>query len=660
MPQALVGIAIFFLGGLVSPLAGARWKGPLFALGAGLAQVFILPAVLRVLWEGHPLTLAVDFSFPIGLAVFRMDPLAAFFALIISIGGLLTALYSLGYMKMYRESGYSLSTYYLGMGLLIAAMLLVVLVQNALLFMIVWEIMSLASFFLVSFEHHKEEVRRAGVYYLVSMQVGAAFLMTAFAWASTRTGSLDFASFSQVLGGQDLSAAGLFLLFLTGFGVKAGLLPLHTWLPLAHPAAPTGVSAIMSGVMIKTGIYGILRILLIGGVPHLLLAYLVFGLSLLTGIFGVINAIAQHDLKKLLAYHSIENIGIIGSGLGLGMLGLAYGQNTIALFGFLGGLLHVLNHFIFKSLLFYGAGVIYLKTHTREIDRLGGLIHELPVTAVLFLIGSLAISGLPVFNGFISEFAIFAGLARSLTLGSVSLNVAILCGLAGLAFIGALALLCFTKVFSICFLGTPRVPHPEPLTEAAFSMVAPMLVLTVMILGIGLFAPLVLPLLTHVLGQFVPGLGGAEFAGLLALYRRLSLAIAALGGFSLFFLGLRWFLLRGKAVTRFKTWDCGYQEGSSRFSYTASSFAAPFMQLVALVVPQELHVQPPQGLFPREAHYASHSHDLLEIMLIRPVNAFLGRFLGLFTWIQSGRTQQYILYGLIFLVLLIIWIMGFS
>jgi len=656
MNLLLIGAAVFFTGGVLELLIRQKRTGVVFAVSAALAQLLILPPVFAVLINGYSLAFVVDFSFPIGMAYLRLDPLAAFFVFIISIGGLLAAVYSLGYMKMYSESRYSLPVYYFFIALLVTAMLLVVTVQNALLFMIVWEIMSLASFFLVSFEHHKEEVRKAGLYYLIAMQAGAALLLTAFAWAATLAGSLDFAALGRVLGTPGAVSTCLFLFFFFGFGFKAGLLPVHTWLPLAHPAAPTGVSAIMSGVMIKTGIYGILRILLLGGVPNVFLAYFVFGVSLVTGIFGVMNAIVQHDLKKLLAYHSIENIGIIGIGIGLGMLGMVYRQEGLALCGLLGGLLHVFNHFTFKSLLFYGAGVVYTKTHTREIDKLGGLIHYLPVTATLFLVGSLAISGLPLFSGFISEFAIYTGLVRGLAAGSAILRIAIGCGLAGLAFIGVMAVLCFTKVFSVCFLGSPRAPRPERLSEGSAALLIPMAALSVFIILIGLYPLLALPFLKNTVTQFIPGSTAAAWDNLMALFGRLSLATAALGGLIVFFLSLRQLLLRGRPVQIFKTWDCGYQVESSRMSYTASSFAAPFLQLIAPFVPGHLKVRPPQGLFPREASYESHHDDFVAYYLIDPLNGLVRRFLGLFTWMQSGRTQQYILYGLAFLVMLIAWI----
>ena len=657
MTPLVIGTALFFLGGFLELFGPQKRSGVAFAGSAVLAQVFILPTIFPVLTAGNSLSLAVDFSFPIGRAFLRLDPLAAFFALIISLGGLLAAIYSLGYMKMYRTGSYSLAMYYFFMGLLIAAMLLVVTVQNALLFLIVWEIMSLASFFLVTFEHQKEEVRRVGLYYLISMQVSAAFLVAAFAWTATLTDSLDFADFGGILGLPGTISTCLFLLFLIGFGCKAGLAPMHTWLPLAHPAAPTGVSALMSGVMIKTGIYGLLRVLMIGGVPNITMGYLVFGLSLISGIFGVMNAIVQHDLKKLLAYHSIENIGIIGIGIGMGMLGIARRQDAIALCGLLGGLLHVFNHFTFKSLLFYGAGVVYAKTHTRDIEKLGGLIHYLPVTAMLFLIASLAISGMPLFSGFISEFAIYTGLVRGLASGSAIFPVAIACGLTGLAFIGILAVLCFTKVFSVCFLGLPRVSPKEKLSEGSAFMLTPMLILGIFIVFIGLFPLIALPLLKNVVLQFIPRSASMDWNDMMALFGRLSLAMVVLGGLVLFFVVLRRILLQGKEVTIFKTWDCGYQVESSRMSYTGSSFAAPFMHLIAPFIPHQVKVRQPQGLFPRDGHYESHHDDFVAYYLINPLNSFIGWFMGLFTWVQSGRTQQYILYGLVFLVILIVWIM---
>ncbi|MFH1008696.1 MAG: proton-conducting transporter membrane subunit [Candidatus Latescibacterota bacterium] len=656
MNLLLIGVALFFAAGLVAIPLPQKRKGIAYVSFAASAQIFILPLVIKALLGSPTLNLSVHFSGPIGDVTLLLDPLAAFFMFFISLGGLLAGIYSLGYMKMYQDSDrHSLSTYYFFMGLLVVAMLLVVIVQNALFFLIVWEIMSLASFFLVSFEHQKEEVRKAGLYYLIAMQIGAAALLVAFGWSTVLTGSMDFGALSTL---SPAAATFVFILFFIGFGTKAGFVPLHTWLPLAHPAAPTAVSAMMSGVMIKTGIYGILRIILIIGVPSPWLAYLVFGIALLSGLLGVIHAIAQHDLKKLLAYHSIENIGIIGLGIGVGMLGIISGRALIAVAGFLGALLHVFNHFTFKSLLFYGAGIIYSKTHTRNIDQLGGLVRVLPYTAALFLIGSLAISGLPLLSGFVSEFAVYFGMAQSLSEHNIYLNVTAGIGLAGLALIGTMAALCFTKVFSICFLGNPRTSWQGTPSEASSTMLAPMIVLASFIVFIGLFTPLILPFLSGVVKQFCHESFYPAWNEILDIFLEINGALLIFGGLILFFIGLRWMLLRNKTVALFKTWDCGYQAQSSRIQYTASSFACSFLRLAANIVPQKKHIVRPQGLFPTQALYESHSDDLIARWMIRPLVGLLHYFLGLLSWIQSGHTQQYILYGLVFLVMLVIWVIG--
>ncbi|MHB1686731.1 MAG: proton-conducting transporter transmembrane domain-containing protein [Ignavibacteriaceae bacterium] len=664
MNNIFIGTILFFAGGLFAIFFKEKFKGITFLVFAAIAQVFILPETLRILLNGGQTEARLFFSEPIGISFLRLDPLAAMFVLIISLGSLLAAIYSTGYMKMYSGNKAALSSYYFFLGMMTSSMLLVVTVQNAILFLIVWEVMSISSFFLVSFENNIVEVRKASIYYLIAMQIGAAFLIAGFAWASTSTGSLDFKSFQSASGGVLNNSSGisilLFMLFFIGFGTKAGFVPMHTWLPKAHPAAPTGVSALMSGVMIKTGIYGILRIILLSGAPNATLAYFVFAVSLATGIIGIANAVSQKDLKKLLAYSSIENIGIIGMGIGIGMLGLVYNNAAIALLGFLGALLHVVNHFTFKSVLFYGAGVVYSKTHTRNIDKLGGLVKYLPTTSILFLISSLAISGLPVFSGFVSEFLIYLGLAKSFSINNLSINIVAVLGMSGLAFIGAMALLSFTKVYGITFLGLPRTQfHTQP-NEKEFSLLAPMVFLVVIIFTIGLFPYLAVFLLGNVVKQFLPTDSFVEFSQILMTLKMLSNYLLIFGSLIIFFYVIRLILLRKKEVEFFKTWDCGYQQGSSRLQYTSSSYAQPFLHLVAELVPQKINVNKEPVLFPKEASLDSNAQDFFERFLIQPNLRFLKKFLNLFSWIQSGRMQQYIIYGLIFLVFLLIWIFGVS
>ncbi|MBQ8168321.1 hydrogenase, partial [bacterium] len=412
MDYFFIGIIILFLSGITSILF--KNKIAVLSLISAVASVLCIIPAVDVLLNGNSLVQSFDFNSLFGTVNFVIDPLAAFFVIVISVMSLASVIYSKGYLKPYIEKGKNINSHLVFLPVLIASMMTVVTCQNALMFLICWEIMSLSSFFLVIFENEKKEVRRAGIKYLVFMHLSVLFIMAAFAMLSLKSGSFDFASFKMVLQNNSHFANVIFMLTFIGFGTKAGFVPFHNWLPDAHPAAPSHVSAIMSGVMIKTGIYGILRTLDLIGTPSKSIAYAVLIISIVSALYGVLYAITQHDLKRLLAYHSIENIGIIGMGLGVGMLGLAYNSPVVAVLGFAGGILHILNHSIFKELLFLSAGSVYTKTHTRDIETLGGLIKVMPKTAILFLIGSVAICGLPPFNGFISEFLVYFGMFKGL------------------------------------------------------------------------------------------------------------------------------------------------------------------------------------------------------------------------------------------------------
>ena len=368
-------------------------------------------------------------------------------------------------------------------------MLLVVVARNGVLFLMSWELMSLASFFLVTLEDEKESVRRAGWIYLVAMHLGTAFLLALFLLLGKNAGSLDFERLSTAAAPSGV----FFLLAVIGFGTKAGFIPMHVWLPEAHPAAPSHVSAVMSGVMIKTGIYGLLRMLTLLGPPPAWWGWTLVAIGVVSGILGVLYALSQHDLKRLLAYHSVENIGIIALGLGVGVLGISYQNPTMAALGLTGGLLHVVNHAVFKSLLFLGAGSVLHATGTGELDRLGGLLKRMPVTGATFLIGAAAISGLPPLNGFVSEFLIYlgaiAGLGSQAHIAPAWPLMSVLV-VGGLALIGGLAAACFTKAFGIVFLGEPRSGEAAHAHEAGAAMRWPMVVLAGLCVLIGLAAPL--------------------------------------------------------------------------------------------------------------------------------------------------------------------------
>ena len=405
MNSYFIGVIILLLSGFIAGSFSKKFKTIVLSILTAIGSVLCLIPASSVLLGKDSLGKAFYFNDLFGIVNFIIDPLSAFFIVVICVMSLVSVIYSNGYLKPYLESK-NINSHLVFLPMLIASMLAVVTCQNALMFLICWEIMSLSSFFLVIFESNKKEVIKAGIKYLVFMHVSVLFIIMAFALLSIKAGSFDFMAFKDVLVNNKALANVVFLLAFVGFGTKAGFVPFHNWLPDAHPAAPSHVSAIMSGVMIKTGFYGILRGIQLIGIPSKTISFVVLTVAGISALYGILYAITQHDLKRFLAYSSIENVGVIGMGIGVGMLGMAYHNPAVALIGFAGGILHILNHSIFKELMFLTAGSVYLKSHTRDIEIMGGLIKSMPKTGLLFLIGSIAICGLPPFNGFISEFLI--------------------------------------------------------------------------------------------------------------------------------------------------------------------------------------------------------------------------------------------------------------
>ena len=533
-------------------------------------------------------------------------------------------------------------------------MLAVVTTNNGLFFLIIWELMSLSSFFLVIFEDDKKEVLSAGVKYLIYMHISVIFIIALMALMSVKAGSYDFETFKNIFIKQPYLKDIVFFFAFLGFGTKAGFVPMHNWLPDAHPAAPSHISAVMSAVMIKTGLYGILRILLIIDKPTALIAFFMLCISVLTALYGIVYAVTQKDIKKILAYSSVENIGIAGIGIGVGMIGMFYGNSVVTLLGFAGSIFHILNHSIFKSLLFMGAGSVYLKTHTKNIEKLGGLIKSMPKTAVFFLIACLSICALPPFNGFIGEFLIYLGLFGSLKMDTSGLFILIILSAAGLALVGTLALLCFTKIFSITFLGLPRSEYSQKVeSDVAKSMLMPMCILSLLTLVIGLCAPIIFVPVSCSVADFV-GVQYfyTDFVAILSVLVKLFLCFGLLVlVFAIVFV-IRKLLCR-KYVS-YNTWGCGYDKGNNHIQYTASSYVGPFSSIMTPLFKKIFDVKKPKGLFPKDAHYNSSVEDVEEAYLINPIVKFDEKFLSKFERLQDGNIQHYILYGLIFLILALV------
>ncbi|MGD9873968.1 MAG: proton-conducting transporter membrane subunit [Kiritimatiellia bacterium] len=656
MSLLLVALIILFGGALLQfacarRTALARIAGP--AVTVAGAVIGLIP-VFRAL-GGHTEHLNLCWSPLLGLFNARMDALSAFFALPILIISALAAVYGSEYLKPY-EGKKNLAAFWFFYNVLAGSMLLVVTACNAILFLLAWEVMSLSSFFLVIFESEQEHARRAGWTYLVATHIGTAFLLVLFCMLGAQAGTLHFEHFlASKATTPFLSAA--FLLAVIGFGTKAGFMPMHVWLPEAHPAAPSHVSAVMSGVMIKTGIYGLLRILIRLGTPPPWWGWVLVAIGAASGILGIVFALSQHDIKRLLAYSSVENVGIITAGIGIGMLGMSYGNDAMMLLGFAGALLHVLNHSIFKSLLFLGAGAVLHAAATREIDRLGGLMKRMPSTGLAFLVGSVAICGLPPLNGFLGEFLIYLASFKALTGSAAACAAAGVVVIAMLALIGGLAAVCFTKAFGIIFLGEPRTEAAAHTHECGSAMRIPMLVLAALCVMVGLSGPFMLT----VSGIAVETLTGRNLlesaaivpaAGLLGNIALFSMALLALMAVLLL---LRARLLKNKPVTKAVTWDCGYAAPTARMQYTASSYADPVVRLFKLFLQTRKKFVSPDGLFPEKSSFSSATPDFYRERVYHPVFNAIEKSLTRLQWMQHGRLNLYILCIMVTLVVLLVW-----
>ena len=632
------------------------------AAGAVVASIAGLVLSISALAQGQTWTLALPWNQVIGASLtVGFDPLTGLFLLPIYGLSAVCALFGGGYLAHMRGTR-GLGSQWLFYGLLVASMALVVMARNAVLFLMAWEIMSLSSWLLVTFESEREEARQAGITYLVATQIGTAFLLVMFlvmggapAPAGYVGATLDFARFTVMPGP---AGGAVFLLALVGFGTKAGIVPLHTWLPEAHPAAPSHVSALMSGVMIKTGIYGILRVLSFLGAPPAWWGWTLACVGAVSGIVGVLFALAQHDIKRLLAYHSVENIGIICLGLGVGLLGVSYGAPLVAVLGFAGGLLHVINHALFKGLLFLGAGAAAQAAGTREMDKLGGLLRRMPLTGAAFLIGAAAICGLPPLNGFVSELLVFTGAFRAVSLQPVPHAAAAAVVVAALALVGGLAAACFTKAFGIVFLGEPRSPAAAQAREPGLSLLVPMLLLAAGCVTVGLLGSLavwaIAPLAAQLAG--LPLSAGAELLEPMSAGLRTMLGVAGvLAGLVAALWLLRALLLRRRNVVQGMTWDCGYVKPDARMQYTSSSFAQPLTEMFRGLLSTRRRGLSITQLFPAESTFSTETPDVFSVRLLRPGIKGVGSLLSSLRWLQHGRLQLYVLYIAVALVALLIW-----
>lgn len=635
----------------------------ILATGSGIALG------LLGLAASEPVRFSIGSTIPLLTYAIRIDPLAAFFVLTMSLAGFAASIYAWGYLRHFhgRASVAALGSLFNGF---LLSMTLVVLADNGLFFLIVWELMALSSYFLVVTEHEKAEVRDAGFLYLIMTHAGAAFIILAFLLFFQQSGSFSFEDFRHPRYPlPDHLRTFAFLAALIGFGSKAGVIPLHVWLPYAHPAAPSHVSALMSGVMIKTAIYGLLRVTFdfLGGSFPWWWGFVVLLVGATSAVLGVMYAMMENDLKRLLAFSSVENIGIIFLGIGAGMIFQTFGLHELAALGLLAGLYHTINHAMFKSLLFLGAGALLYATHTRNMEEYGGLLRRMPWTGCFFLIGAASIAGLPPMNGFVSEWLIFQSLFVSFQLPSLLMKLMLPLAAALLALTGALALACFAKAFGISFLALPRSTPARHAEEVPWSMRIGMGLLAAVCMLLGLAPMIVVPVLDRItspmagvsIAERILGLEGWTLTPVGADYASLSspglaLVLVAAGALGLALAAL----FGGFPKKRYgRTWGCGLPL-TARMEYTATGFVQPIKRVFSTVyqptVELNTELLEESKYFAKRRRFEFHIEPVFEKRLYRPVIAFVLMLADRLRVIQAGSLHLYLAYMFVTLVVLLL------
>jgi hydrogenase-4 component B len=566
----------------------------------------VLIGVVPVLRGGEAIESTWAWPPPIESISFRVDALGAFFLVWSLPLTLLGTMYAIRYLRPYFEKGRHGGPHFALLNMISVSFVLIYSVQNALVFLLGWEIAAVSAWLLVIWDYGNQRIRFAGFNYLISTHVGLFVLVAAFMLLHSKTNSMDFRDFGEFLSEESPSRGTIFLLLGVSFALKSAFFPFHTWLPRAHSAAPAHVSALMSGVIHKAGLFAFLRFTLLMGRPEEWMGWAVLAFGALSAFFGVLYTSSQRDLKRLLGYSSTENVGIAAMGFGVGYLGWTWGIPSLAVCGFAGGLLHLLNHALFKCLLFYAAGSVYYAAHTVDIERLGGLAKRLPYTAIWFLLGGLAISALPPFNGFISELIIYSGLLSGRA-PSAPNNIALVAAAALLAFVGAVSALSMTRAFGLTFLGTPRDEKLHVNQEELGSMMWPMLLHGIGVVVLGLAPELGLWLTSSVLRLFQLG----QVADVLVPLTPLVWASRILAFFLLIAGVVAW--RQGLRARKSATWGCGYTAASPRMQYTGSSFSEQFGRIFDTFLPVLTREKLPDEFFPTHpGHLSTHHIDAVE------------------------------------------------
>jgi hydrogenase-4 component B len=667
---ALLSLSIGALASLILQKDGRLAHGvSSFFAGLGLGCTFVLSLLL--LTTRTTLDYRIATGFPYFDITVHIDQFAALFFLIISTIGLASVIYGYGYIHEHvNQYSKAHNVGYLGFffNIFVGSMLLVVSAYNGIYFLFVWEVMALASLFLVFFKHQHADTQRAGIIYFVMTHIATMFILFAFILLFMYTGSLDFSVIKQHAGSIPWYIQNLiFVGFLIGFGTKSGIIPLHIWLPRAHSVAPTHVSALMSGVMIKMGIFMMIRMFfdvvpftqLWGGVTILVIG----GVS---SVVGVLYALSEHDIKRLLAYHSIENIGIILLGVGSSLIFLSLHMPAMAMLALGAGIFHTINHAVFKSLLFFGAGAVINATHSRNIESYGGLIKKMPYTALFFLIGAMAISGLPPLNGFASEWVTYQGLFVGFTLHGMFLKILFISAVGALALTGGLAAACFVKAFGITFLARPRSQHTAQAVETSFSLLFAMGVLAALCIGIGFFAGPVLDGIKYIVSTFSlfsPSVAPVStsiisislFEGLYAI----SMPIIFLGIVIALGATYGWTYLTSNQQKEVigDVWDCGFSHVTPRMEVTASAFSRTLIVIFKYIffASRKIDLSSDSEIVTHAKTVHMRTKEVFENYVYQQFQPTLDYISRNVNKLQNGNTNRYILYMVAILIALLLW-----
>lgn len=653
-PATVAIVAALVIGSAGIPGLFLRTPGPgqiIAAVATILAALAGIPASLSLLFSSSSSTYLLSWSLPFGSCELAVDPISAFFLLPVFLVAAAGSLFAVGYWRAseHPTTERALTFFY---GLLASSMAILLMARNGVFFVMVWEIMAISAYMLIVTEHDSKDVRRAGIVYLIATHTGTAALLVYFSLFATQTGSFLLPAAGSISALSPLATLIVLMAFL-GFGAKAGIMPLHTWLPSAHANAPSHVSALMSGVMLNMGLYGILRTLTYFHDPPLLWGSVLTVFGITSAILGIAFAVGQRDLKRLLACSSIENIGIITTGIGVGMLGVSSHNSTLLYLGISAALLHTLNHSLFKPLLFFCSGAIIHATGTRELDLMGGLGKVMPRVALFFLIGSVAICGIPPLNGFVSEFLLYLGFFSQLKANSL-IYLVFLAPL--LALVGGLAAVAFTKMYGAVFLGTSRSSRTIHPHKTGLPMLLPMIIFAVLCLLVGIAPQLALQLVSPAIASCYPQLASttlpAEYGavlGRISLSGLLLLSVAAV-------VTLLWkWRLKQASVTSSVTWGCGYLRSTPRMQYGATSFSELAVSVFNGIIRQRIDRPSLTGLFPVPANCSDVPTETLLERVFAPLFYIAGVSFGFLHRLQHGLMQVYMMYIFATLFILMLW-----